>query len=196
MDQWKISVLGAGGVGKTALAVQFTLNCFVETYDPTGPEDVYRKQLVLDNRMCYAEVIDDIAVQEEPAELRDFEWVREAQGFMLVYSITSRSTFIMVRAFRESVRRVKKGDPILILVGNKADKPHEREVLKAEGVVLVQQFGCEFVEVSAKTGQNVDRAFASVLRALRQQRPELGHASDPRGRPGERERKKRRCIIL
>jgi GTPase KRas protein len=99
------------------------------------------------------------------------------------------------------VRRVKKGDPILALVGNKADKPHEREVLKAEGVALARQFGCEFFEVSAKTGQNVERAFTSVLRALRQEQmrkpePGLGHVSDPRARAGERERKKRRCIIL
>jgi small GTP-binding protein len=52
-----VAVLGDGGVGKTALAVQFTLNCFVETYDPTI-EDAYRKQLVVDNRMCFVEVID------------------------------------------------------------------------------------------------------------------------------------------
>jgi len=42
MDNWRVAVLGDGGVGKTALAVQFTLNCFVETYDPTI-EDAYRK---------------------------------------------------------------------------------------------------------------------------------------------------------
>jgi len=57
MDCWRVAVLGDGGVGKTALAVQFTLNCFVETYDPTI-EDAYRKQLVVDNRMCFVEVID------------------------------------------------------------------------------------------------------------------------------------------
>jgi len=71
MDNWRVAVLGDGGVGKTALAVQFTLNCFVETYDPTI-EDAYRKQLVVDNRMCFVEVI-DTAGQEEYATLRD-QW--------------------------------------------------------------------------------------------------------------------------
>jgi GTPase KRas protein len=101
------------------------------------------------------------------------------------------------------VRRVKRGNPILALVGNKADKLYEREVSKAEGEALARQFGCEFVEVSAKTGQKVEWAFMSILRALRQEQeqmtkpePGLGHASDPGGSPGERERKKRRCIIL
>ncbi|KAJ7359750.1 ras protein [Mycena albidolilacea] len=196
MDNWTIAVLGPGGVGKTALVVQFTLNCFVDTYDPTI-EDGYRKQFIVDNRMCFVEVI-DTAGQEEYAELRN-QWVREAQGFILIYTITSRWTFEKVGVFHESVRSIKKGPPIFVLVGNKADAEYNREVLKEEGVALAQQFGCEFIEVSAKTGQNVERAFASVLRALRQTRnrePGLVHASRLGGRPGERERKKRRCIIM
>ncbi|KAJ7925577.1 ras protein [Mycena leptocephala] len=199
MDQWTIAVLGDGGVGKTALVVQFALNCYVETYDPTCDGDAYRKQLIVDDHMCFVEVF-DTAGQEEYATLRD-HWVREAQGFILVYSIASRRSFERLEVFRQSVRRVKKGNPILALVGNKADKLYEREVPKAEGEELARQFGCEFIEVSAKTGQKVEWAFMSVLRALRQEQmrkpePGLEHASDPGGRPGERERKKRRCIIL
>ncbi|KAJ6604310.1 ras protein [Mycena vulgaris] len=191
MDQWTVAVLGDGGVGKTALAVQFTLNCFVETYDPTI-EDAYRKQFVVDNRMCFVEVI-DTAGQEEYATLRD-QWVREGEGFILVYSIASRSTFDRLEVFRQSVRRAKRGDPILMLVGNKCDKTYEREVSKEEGATLARQFGCEFIETSAKTAQNVERVFTSLVRALRQTRNlEPGAAPTP-GRP--REKKEKKCIIL
>ncbi|KAJ7462718.1 ras protein [Mycena galericulata] len=191
MDQWTVAVLGDGGVGKTALAVQFTLNCFVGTYDPTI-EDAYRKQFVVDNRMCFVEVI-DTAGQEEYATLRD-QWVREGQGFILVYSIASRTTFDRLEVFRQSVRRAKRGDPILLLVGNKIDKAYEREVSKEEGAALARQFGCEFIETSAKTAQNVERVFTSLVRALRQTRNlEPGAAPNP-GRP--REEKKKKCIIL
>ncbi|KAJ7770782.1 ras protein [Mycena maculata] len=191
MDQWTVAVLGDGGVGKTALAVQFTLNCF--TYDPTI-EDAYRKQFIVDNRMCFVEVI-DTAGQEEYATLRD-QWVREGQGFILVYSIASRTTFDRLEVFRQSVRRAKRGDPILMLVGNKSDKAYEREVSKEEGQALARQFGCEFIETSAKTAQNVERVFTSLVRALRQTRNlEPGNAPNPPGRPQERERRKK-CIIL
>jgi len=147
------------------LAVQFTLNCFVETYDPTI-EDAYRKQLVVDNRMCFVEVI-DTAGQEEYATLRD-QWVREGQGFILVYSIASRATFDRLEVFRQSMMRVKRQRPIFMLVGNKADKTYEREVSRDEGAALAREFGCEFMETSAKTAQNVERLFTTLVRMLRQ----------------------------
>lgn len=62
-----------------------------------------------------------------------FPLPRAGQGFILVYSITSRSAFDRVRVFYESVRHIKGGDPILVLVGNKADKAYDREVSKEEG---------------------------------------------------------------
>jgi len=191
MDNWRIAVLGDGGVGKTALAVQFTLNCFVETYDPTI-EDAYRKQLVVDNRMCFVEVI-DTAGQEEYATLRD-QWVREGQAFVLTYSVASRATFDRLEVFRQSMLRVKRYKPIFILVVNKCDKTYEREVSKEEGLALARSFRCEFMETSAKTAQNVERLFTSLIRALRNtRRPELGQSGVARQARGER---KRRCLVM
>jgi len=187
-----VAVLGDGGVGKTALAVQFTLNCFVETYDPTI-EDAYRKQLVVDNRMCFVEVI-DTAGQEEYATLRD-QWVREGQGFILVYSIASRSTFDRLEIFRQSMRRVKRGDPIFMLVGNKCDKTYEREVSKEEGAALARQFGCEFIETSAKTAQNVERLFMNLVRSLRRTKSlEQGGGDEPPPKP--KKEKMSKCVIM
>jgi len=193
MDNWRVAVLGDGGVGKTALAVQFTLNCFVETYDPTI-EDAYRKQLVVDNRMCFVEVI-DTAGQEEYATLRD-QWVREGQGFILVYSIASRSTFERLEVFRQSMLRVKRGSPIFMLVGNKSDKGYEREVTKFEGAQLATRWGCQFMETSAKTAFNVEKLFTDLVRSLRQTRQQEMPAATP-DRPGQgRQGKQKRCIIV
>ncbi|KAF9557875.1 ras protein [Agrocybe pediades] len=199
MDNWRVAVLGDGGVGKTALAVQFTLNCFVETYDPTI-EDAYRKQLVVDNKMCFVEVI-DTAGQEEYATLRD-QWVREGQGFILVYSIASRSTFDRLEIFRQSMKRVKRYEPIFMLVGNKCDKTFEREVSKEEGAALARQFGCEFLETSAKTAQNVERLFTNLVRSLRQNRPLEPAPPAPihkkeKEKEKEKEKKpKSKCVVM
>jgi len=174
MDNWRITVLGDGGVGKTALAVQYMLGCFVETYDPTI-EDAYRKQALVDERMCFIEVI-DTAGQEEYATLRD-QWVREGQGFVLVYSISSRSSFDRLEVFRQSMLRVKGENPTFILVGNKADRNSEREVLREEGQAKARDLGCEFLETSARTAYNVERLFNTLIRTLRSNR-DGGHPND------------------
>jgi len=54
-----------------------------------------------------------------------------------------------------------------ILVGNKCDKAFEREVTRDEGLILAKNFGCRFVETSAKTAQNVEDVFVGLVRDLR-----------------------------
>ncbi|QRV93335.1 small guanosine triphosphatase family protein [Ceratobasidium sp. AG-Ba] len=150
-------MLGDGGVGKTALAVQ--------TYDPTI-EDAFRHSVVVDDEMTYLEIV-DTAGQEEYATLRD-QWIREGEGFILVYSIASRRSYDRIRAFQDSIVRVKRGSrPVFMLVGNKNDKQNEREVSKEEGAALGRQWGCPFLETSAKTAHNVDRMFTETVRTLR-----------------------------
>lgn len=80
-----------------------------------------------------------------------------------------------------------------MLVGNKCDKTYEREVSKEEGAALARQFGCEFIETSAKTAQNVERLFMNLVRALRQTRNvDVGPMN---GAPQKKE-KKTKCIIV
>ncbi|KAK6355040.1 Ras GTPase ras2 [Orbilia brochopaga] len=191
MTMYKLVVLGDGGVGKTALTIQLCLNHFVETYDPTI-EDSYRKQVVIDQQSCMLEVL-DTAGQEEYTALRD-QWIRDGEGFLLVYSISSRSSFARIKRFHQQIQRVKDsipnainsasplGSPVLsssssnptpipiMLVGNKSDRVTEREVSTQEGMKLAQELDCQFVEASAKNCVNVEKAFYDVVRMLRNQR--------------------------
>ena len=173
-------------------ALQLCLNHFVETYDPTI-EDSYRKQVVIDSQSCMLEVL-DTAGQEEYTALRD-QWIRDGEGFVLVYSITSRSSFSRVRRFHNQIQRVKEssnasspttagylpspvsqtmmmggGQAPVMLVGNKSDRVTAREVSTQEGSALAKEMGCDFVEASAKNCINVEKAFYEVVRALRRQR--------------------------
>jgi GTPase KRas protein len=94
--------------------------------------------------------------------LRD-QWIRDGEGFVLVYSIVSRSTFERVDRFKEQIARVKDtAFSPLVLVGNKCDRLAEREVSADEGRALAKQLGCEFVEASAKINTNVEKVFYTV----------------------------------
>lgn len=203
MDQWRVTALGDGAVGKTSIAVQFTLHSFTEAYDPTI-EDAYRKQTVVDGSVCHIEIV-DTAGQEEYSTLRD-QWVREGQGFILVYSITERRSFERIETFRQALLRAKaRTPPLFILVGNKDDQTYERQVLKAEGESLAAQWGCEFMETSARTGHNIDKLFIHLILSLREVRdgaelpPTGGAPIKPSGsqKPQpNRPRRKSKCIIV
>ncbi|KAG0665346.1 Ras GTPase ras2 [Rhodotorula mucilaginosa] len=171
----KIVVLGDGGVGKTALTLRLSLNFFVETYDPTI-EDSYRKQAIIDEQPYMLEIL-DTAGQEEYTALRD-QWIREGEAFLIVYSVTSRASFDRVEKFRTQVARVKDSDAVpVVLVGNKIDRVHEREVETKHGEQLAQRLGCAFVETSAKTRENLEEAFFTAVRMVERQKG--GSAAKP-----------------
>ncbi|KAI9027134.1 small GTPase superfamily [Phycomyces nitens] len=192
MMLYKLVVLGDGGVGKTALTIQLCLNHFVETYDPTI-EDSYRKQVVIEDQPCVLEVL-DTAGQEEYTALRD-QWIRDGEGFLLVYSITSHSTFDRVERFRDQIFRVKDVDNVpLMLVGNKCDKVTEREVTREEGYAMSKRLACEFIETSAKTCVNVERSFYQVVKIIRAQREGMRSGVKSKGKGNTKDRKN--CIVL
>lgn len=92
---------------------------------------------------------------------------RKGQGFILVYSITSRASFEHVSLFHQLVKLNHQGNPTFLLVGTQSDRRNERKVSREEGLNLATTLGCKFMETSAKTSRNVDHAFSSMVRSLR-----------------------------
>lgn len=122
--------------------------------------------------------------------MRD-QWIRDGEGFLIVYSISSRSTFERVERFRDQIFRVKDvTDVPLILVGNKSDKVTEREVSREEGIQMAKKLNCEFIETSAKTCVNVERSFYAVVRMIRAKREGTQHHG------GKRRSSKTKCHML
>ena len=192
---FKICVLGDGGVGKTALTIQLCSSHFVEEYDPTI-EDCYRKATSVDNTPTFLEIL-DTAGQEEFTALRD-QWIRDSEGFVLVYSITDRQGFEQIEPIKDSIDRVKEGEigefPIT-LAGNKADLEGSRVVGREEGERLAGRLGGAFFETSAKTRRNLEDTFYSVVREIR--RLEEKRMKGKGGKEKEGLKKKRKnCAIL
>lgn len=170
MREYKIVVLGSGGVGKSALTVQFVQGIFVEKYDPTI-EDSYRKQVEVDGQQCMLEILDTAGTEQFTA-MRDL-YMKNGQGFVLVYSITAQSTFNDLQDLREQILRVKDTDDVpMVLVGNKCDLEDERVVGKELGKNLANQFNCAFMETSAKAKINVNDIFYDLVQQINKKSPE------------------------
>lgn len=84
--------------------------------------------------------------------------MKNGQGFILVYSITSQATFSDLIDIKDQIMRVKDigADIPMVLVGNKNDLEDERVVGKQNGESLARSFGCTFLEASAKLQVNVN----------------------------------------
>ena len=91
--------------------------------------DSYRKQCVIDEEVALLDVL-DTAGQEEYSAMRE-QYMRTGEGFLLVYSITSRQSFEEIMTFQQQILRVKDKDYFpIIVVGNKCDLEGERQVSK------------------------------------------------------------------
>jgi GTPase KRas len=131
--------------------------------------------MVVDNKAGVLDILDTTG-QEEFMLLRD-QWIGDSEGFLIIYSITSRNSFDQIKQFRDHIYRVREDSsktkkiPILI-VGNKNDLEDSRAVPTHEGAELAKQLNCEFIECSAKTRENIDEAFTIVVRMIRAYRGE------------------------
>ncbi|XP_014031476.1 ras-related protein R-Ras2 isoform X2 [Salmo salar] len=136
-EKYRLVVVGGGGVGKSALTIQFIQSYFVTDYDPTI-EDSYTKQCVIDERAARLDIL-DTAGQEEFGAMRE-QYMRTGEGFLLVFSVTDRGSFEEIYKFQRQILRVKDRDEFpMILVGNKADLELQRQVTQEEGQQLARQ---------------------------------------------------------
>ena len=161
---------------------------FVENYEPTKADN-YRKKTVVNGQECQIDIL-DTAGQEDYAVIRD-SYFRSGEGFLCVFSITDRETFVAMNEFREQILRVKVDEQIpIMLVGNKVDLEDQREVRRDEGASLARSWGVPYEETSAKTKQNVDKVFYDLVITVKDRKDAQN------GGGQKRRKKKRKCVML
>merc|ERR1711884_1000517 len=188
----KVIMVGSGGVGKSALTLQFMYDEFVEDYEPTKA-DSYRKKVVLDGEEVQIDIL-DTAGQEDYAAIRD-NYFRSGEGFLCVFSITEDDSFQATQEFREQILRVKGDDTIpFILVGNKSDLTDRRAVPIQNARAQAEAWRVPYVETSAKTRENVDKVFFDLMREIRARK--MDSEGNKKGENEKSRRKKLKCTVL
>jgi len=189
--EFKLVVVGCGGVGKSAVTVRFIQNKFVEKYDPTI-EDSYRKQIEFENEAVLLDIL-DTAGQEDYSALRD-QFMKQGDGFLILYSITSASSFDYAIRLRSSVLRLKDEDPTfpMILIGNKQDLEHERVISTAEGQAKAKKMNFQFIETSAKSNLNIQTAFMDLVKSIHKWREDNPDKSPKK----QKQKGSPRCIVI
>uniref|UniRef100_A0A6B2LKS9 Uncharacterized protein n=1 Tax=Arcella intermedia TaxID=1963864 RepID=A0A6B2LKS9_9EUKA len=157
--------MGSGGVGKSAITVQYISGVFIARYDPTI-EESYRKPLEIDGKTLILEVMDTAGTEQFTA-MRDL-YLRNGQGFVLVFSLISETTYNDVAILRNQILKVKEGEENIpmVLAGNKADMVDKRAVSPSDCKSLALKFGGHYYETSAKTNTNINQIFDDLVRQV------------------------------
>ncbi|XP_067645593.1 ras-like protein 2 [Eurosta solidaginis] len=190
VQTYKLVIVGGGGVGKSALTIQFIQSYFVTDYDPTI-EDSYTKQCVIDDIPAKLDIL-DTAGQEEFSAMRE-QYMRSGEGFLLVYALNDHSSFDEIPKFQKQILRVKDRDEFpMLMVGNKCDLEQQRQVSLDEAQTISRHLMIPYIECSAKLRVNVDQAFHELVRIVRK----FQLAERPFLEESYKRKSKRKCCVL
>ena len=162
----KIILLGNGSVGKTSLANRFTRDKFSNTYKPSLGVDFMVKRMEHKGRNVKILVF-DTAGQEFISSLRK-RYYMGASGAVIVFDITSRRSFADLGRWVDEVRG-EVGNIHTIFVGNKTDLSEDREIKTEEGKDYAEKMDGEYIESSAKFGDQVQDIFIPFIEAALKQ---------------------------
>ena len=167
--KFKITLFGPGGVGKTSLLLRYIKDYFRDALKKTIGSTFLIKDVDIDGKGVRL-LLWDIGGQPQFHKLRTI-YFKGSNGALGVFDLSSSQSLLKIPGWISSIKKtVKKTIPMLLL-GNKVDV--EREVDQEEAEDLAKRLGCTYLETSAKTGINVERAFEIVARACLQEVGEI-----------------------
>jgi GTPase KRas len=121
--------------------------------------------------------------------MRD-QYIRTGEGFLVVYAITSQSSFDETQQLIDKILRVSDLDYVpMVLIGNKCDLESERQVETQAGEKLAEKYNVAFFETSAKFGINIDEAVGSLTKEVLTFWPSRENIINPA-------RRRKQCIIF
>ncbi|CAI5437893.1 unnamed protein product [Caenorhabditis angaria] len=148
---FKLLLIGDSGVGKTCVLFRFSDDSFNNSFISTIGIDFKIRTIELDGKKIKLQIW-DTAGQERFRTITT-AYYRGAMGIILVYDITNE------RMLRKMLKRM--------IIGNKCDIEERREVSRERGEQLAIEYGTKFMETSAKANLNVDDAFFTLARDIK-----------------------------
>ncbi|MFX1450406.1 MAG: Rab family GTPase [Promethearchaeota archaeon] len=161
--RFKVVVVGDGRVGKTTTLLRYIDNAFQETYLPTIGVNVTNKDITVAGKKVRLNFF-DIAGQEKFKLMRRV-FYEGLNGAIIMFDITSIESFQHLENWIKDVSEAFSPKEMkAIIVGNKIDL--ERFIKKEDVEAIAKKFGLEYIETSAKTGENIKEAFTTLAKLI------------------------------
>ncbi|XP_019870948.1 ras-related and estrogen-regulated growth inhibitor [Aethina tumida] len=143
LSEVKVAVIGAPGVGKSALSVRFLTKRYIGEYDHQS-ETRYKHEVLVDNEPVLYEILDTCPKNYD--DLPTSETINWADGLLLVYSMIDKASFTYLKKVSSLISNT---DIPVYVVANKNDIVHLRKVNAEDGALLARELECGFSEVAA-----------------------------------------------
>jgi len=163
---YDVAVLGDTASGKSSIIERLLSGTFTQTYTPTAAE-VYMTTLCEDDkRIACLKLFDTAGGFEFPMMLR--LTIKKCQAFFVVYSVGSSKSLEIAKQQLEEITETKGKCVPRVLVGNKSDLEitKEREISFDTGLQTAVQYGCAFIETSAKADVDINMSFLSLVKKI------------------------------
>jgi len=174
MQSHRVSVLGAGGVGKTALTKRFISGYFCdEAYHPRIA-DTYREKFVVDDEQIFLDVRDVYYCGDSEVLLDHM--IIESEAYVFCVAADRYNVMKCLKRHHEKAIRLKEcenSDLAMCIALNKCDLEYSPELLR-ESEDLAAEWGCELIKNSAKENINSKYIFEHIVRELRKPEGQRG----------------------
>eukprot|EP00467_Chlorarachnion_reptans_P014108 CAMPEP_0114507470 /NCGR_PEP_ID=MMETSP0109-20121206/12032_1 /TAXON_ID=29199 /ORGANISM="Chlorarachnion reptans, Strain CCCM449" /LENGTH=208 /DNA_ID=CAMNT_0001686235 /DNA_START=307 /DNA_END=930 /DNA_ORIENTATION=- len=161
----KILLLGDSGVGKTCLALRFVGEKFQKSFKVTVGIDFKVKEFNVDGKSVKVQIW-DTAGQERFRSVAT-NYYRKAAGVVLVYDVNNYESFQNLSTWMELLDQHTDEGIVKIIIGNKLDMSDGKRAVSTEmGQAFAKKHNVKFLETSAKTGKDVEKAMVGLIRDI------------------------------
>jgi len=161
---FKIMMLGDASVGKTSLTMRYISGYFMEDLKLTIGVDFYSKTTSFKDKKVKLQIWDFGG--EERFRFLLSQYSKGANGAFFLFDITNQTSLDHLPDWTQVIRE-HAGEIPIMLIGSKVDLHEFRAVLREDGILAAKKYSlASFVELSSKTGENVEKAFNVMTEIL------------------------------
>ena len=170
-ERINIFTLGNSIIGKSTFIIRYTQNIFEERYIANYGIDYKIKKIILPNGKKIKLCLYDTAGQERFKSI-SLNMIKMADGILLMYDITDRSSFESIKDWAKSIIDEKGENFPIVLLGNKIDLEDKRQVSTKEGQNEADALKLKFFETSNKEGINIEESILELVSLVNKKKEE------------------------
>jgi len=161
---YKLLLIGDSGVGKSCILLRFADDAFTENFISTIGVDFKIKNINIEGKRVKLQIWDTAG--QERFQTITTSYYRGAHGLIIVFDVTNKNSFDNIKKWLDDVERNASQHIVRLLVGNKCDLEHKRQVDFHTAKALADQLNIGYLETSAKDNTNIGKSFERLANSI------------------------------